>query len=171
MKPRKITDVSLRFWSKVEKKGPNDCWLWTGSRFISDGYGSFNATVHGGVVRAHRFAWALTNGSIPHGLCVLHRCDRPLCVNPSHLFTGTRADNNADMVAKGRSRKAVGEDASKAKLTEEDVIAIRMDGRTLQAIADDYDVHNMTIWAILVGKSWAHVAGPRRPWTPRCAAA
>lgn len=162
MKQRKKMDVAERFWAKVDKKQDHECWLWTGSRFVADGYGQFNLGRTEGVVRAHRFAWILTNGPIPMGLCALHSCDVPLCVNPSHIFLGTRAENNADMVAKGRDRKAIGEDAGKAKLTEDDVVAIRMDDRTLQRIADDYGVNNMTIWAIQVGKTWKHVPGPLR---------
>jgi len=56
-------------------------------------------------VLAHRHAWELANGLVPEGLCVLHRCDNPPCINPDHLFLGTRADNNADRDAKGRSKR------------------------------------------------------------------
>jgi hypothetical protein len=51
---------------------------------------------------AHRVAWVEANGSIPNGMCVLHRCDNPPCINVEHLFLGTKADNLADMRAKGR---------------------------------------------------------------------
>jgi hypothetical protein len=54
------------------------------------------------MVRAHRFAWIEANGPVPAGLHVLHTCDNPLCVRPSHLWLGTQAENLADMTAKGR---------------------------------------------------------------------
>lgn len=51
---------------------------------------------------AHRLMWEEVNGPIPHGMCVLHRCDNPPCIRPDHLFLGTKADNVRDMIAKGR---------------------------------------------------------------------
>lgn len=98
-------DSETRFLANVDKHGPEarpglgSCWEWTGSR-NKKGYGVFRAI--GRVELAHRASWALANGLIPSGLCVLHKCDRPSCVNPAHLFIGTQADNVADMEAKGR---------------------------------------------------------------------
>lgn len=86
-----------RFWNKVDRSG--DCWTWQGSR-DRKGYG--RVSVNQRPVLAHRFSWTLSHGPIPDGLCVLHKCDNPPCVNPEHLFLGTIADNNRDMVAKGR---------------------------------------------------------------------
>jgi hypothetical protein len=106
--PPKKTPRSLLIARRVDNSGgPAACWPWTGS-CTRHGYGKLSATEV-----AHRVAWELTNGPIPSGLCVLHRCDNPPCCNPAHLFLGTRSDNVADMVAKGRA--AVGDKAGARK--------------------------------------------------------
>jgi hypothetical protein len=86
-----------RFWAKVEKT--DGCWLWTAAKDRL-GYGYFKWDGKQG--KAYRYSWTLHNGPIPTGMCVLHRCDTPSCVNPAHLFLGTQADNVRDMDAKGR---------------------------------------------------------------------
>lgn len=94
--------VLARFISKVNVAGP--CWLWMAGK-NPKGYGQF-AVDHATNVSAHRFAWIAFRGPVPAGLCVLHNCpggDNPSCVNPSHLWLGTRGDNNTDRDAKGRS--------------------------------------------------------------------
>lgn len=85
---------------------PNSgCLLWIGSTTKKDGNGYGLLAYKGKNTTAHCLAWTLTNGSIPHGLHVLHRCDTQLCVNPDHLWIGTALDNMRDMIAKGRRRK------------------------------------------------------------------
>lgn len=86
-----------RFWARVEKS--DGCWLWTGAQHFR-GYGA--TTPIRGHTRAHRVSWVLTNGLIPDGAGVLHRCDTPLCVNPAHLYLGSQRQNLADCVARGR---------------------------------------------------------------------
>jgi len=92
------------FWSKCEPSPT--CWRWTAAQ-TADGYGQFGVG-KGRVVGAHRVSWALTNGPIPAGMNVLHRCDNPPCIRPDHLFLGTNADNSADMVRKHRGRRGAG---------------------------------------------------------------
>lgn len=87
------------FWSHVDRRGDGECWPWKASR-SPRGYGVFRLRYQ--QWRAHRLAWTFSNGPIPSGLLVLHRCDNPPCCNPKHLFVGTSADNTADMIAKGR---------------------------------------------------------------------
>ena len=92
-----------RFWAKVDRSGgPDACWIWTGGR-KGRGYGEFYKDHR--LLGAHRVAWELAIGPIPNGLDCLHSCDNPPCCNPAHLFLGTQADNNADMVAKGRDAR------------------------------------------------------------------
>lgn len=85
------------FWSKVDKS--NDCWEWTRTR-DKDGYGIF--CFGGENYRAHRYSFMLTTGNLDKKILVLHKCDNPGCVNPSHLFLGTHRDNVLDMIKKGR---------------------------------------------------------------------
>lgn len=101
--------IEDRFWSKVNKCSRHQvpgiegaCWLWTAGTIR--GYGQIASVVNGKrrPVYTHRVAWELTHGRIKDGLSVLHRCDVPLCCNPSHLFLGTLQDNLNDARAKGR---------------------------------------------------------------------
>lgn len=153
-----------RFWPHVEIT--EDCWLWTGCLVGRDGRGSVRVDIrdsNGNVVRAqaiyaHRFSWELHNGPIPNGLFVLHKCDVPSCVNPSHLFLGTHADNMDDRNKKQRQTR--GEKHPRAKLTEPDIKLIREMrhcGKTQQSIADFFEVSRSAVRNILNGSHWKHV--------------
>lgn len=121
-----LEKLKARFWAKVEKRGPDECWPWRGAS--RGGYGTIS--IYRTKVTAHRLSYELCIGPIPpgegyHGTCVLHRCDNPSCVNPSHLFLGTGADNMQDMIRKGRGYFKRGQEHPNAKLSESAVVALR----------------------------------------------
>jgi len=89
-----------RFWSKVDKRGAEECWNWKASLFHGYGYYSRQS----GSNKAHRVSWEFANGPIPLDKQVLHKCDNKKCVNPNHLYLGTPSDNICDAVTRGRGQ-------------------------------------------------------------------
>lgn len=144
-----------RFWEKVDKKGPDECWEWTASKF-ENGYGQIDTGGKDGKnMKAHRVAWMLTNGPIPEGKCVLHTCDNPGCVNPSHLFTGSNADNSYDMMQKNRQARGVANARSKITKQQASIVPILLAlGYTQAYIARSFGVRRQSIWSIAHGKNW-----------------
>ncbi len=164
-----MRSVEQRFWAKVSVGEADQCWPWTASS-KTEGYGQFRVRVGQSPWRAPRFAWVLTYGEDPGDLHVCHTCDNPPCVNPSHLFLGTNADNHADRVAKGRhltARRAglsVKQRQSTIKLVERmrrlsdhDIAFARNElarGRSQSSIARELGVNPSTICNLANGKHW-----------------
>ena len=154
----KIADVA-RFWSKVDRG--TGCWTWTG-HLHRNGYGYFHIGSYETrkALLPHRVSWELAFGPIPVGLCVCHRCDNRVCVNPDHLFLGTHAENLADMRAKGRSPGPPvlrGAAHGRAKLTEDQVHAIRKgyaSGKRIADLVSEFGSHKSTIWRIVHNRGW-----------------
>lgn len=102
----------------------SECIKWWGGSFFNKGYGRVRGDF-GVYIGAHRMVYEECFGPIAEGLCVLHRCDNPPCVNPEHLFLGTKADNNADRSAKGRTFRAHGENHPSSKIKDADIKDMR----------------------------------------------
>lgn len=155
-----LTTLMQRLMSKAEKT-PSGCIEWRGDTL--NGYGRMRYL--GKRQFTHRLSWIAHHGGIPQGICVLHRCDNPLCINPKHLFLGTRHDNNVDKTLKGRQARGVGhgksgEDNHFSKITTAHVQAIRDSyalGRLTQSeIATQYGISQSQVSNIVTKKHWRH---------------
>jgi DNA-binding MarR family transcriptional regulator len=181
-----LMDRWTRFWAKVDRSG--DCWLYQG-HVLKDGYGQFGAT---GERRAHRVSWELTHGPIPEGMQVLHHCDVPLCVRPTHLYLGDHAQNMRDRDERGRTasgerswlkhhghRNGPGEATNTHKLTVDQVLEIRQLYApnpqrgpvrwSQRALARRFGVTQQTISKIVRGERWDERAGAGVPTPPPAA--
>lgn len=147
-----------RFWIKVDKKGDDECWNWTGGKMLN-GYGQFfhNKKTTG----SHRASWELHNNQkIPAGMFVLHSCDNPPCVNPAHLRVGTPLENMKDRSLRGRCGACGAKNNNKnalEKLTDEQVREIRERLKIKKhgdqaVIAKEYGVSRSVITQILKGQ-------------------
>ena len=160
---KELEKVKERFWKFVNKKGEDECWVWTGCRggFIANNskeawkaarldrkrwYGGFS--IKGKLYLAHRISYAMANGPIAAGYCVLHTCDNPNCVHPGHLFLGTIRDNNIDAAKKGRHPQM--------RLTADEVIQIKQnaENKTAAELAKIYNVKPRHIYRIRAGERW-----------------
>lgn len=138
----------VRFARYYKKAGENECWDWFGKK-EKNGYGRFQVGGKGSAhIGAHRYAHQLATGENPQ--VVMHTCDRPSCVNPSHLKAGTYKENTADMMRKQRD--------GASKLKPDQVREIRKQiGSRCALLAVEYSISESAIWAIWRGESWKHI--------------
>lgn len=149
----KNVPMQRRFDRKYIPEPNSGCWLWLGTLHEGD-YGEFR--IRGGRrVRAHVWSFKNAGSKVPRGKFVLHTCDIRCCVNPDHLYAGTKKQNTADAIA--RNRFPTGVHHHFTTLTEQDVRAIRIDSRVQTAIAKEYGVGQMTVCNIKRRKTWRHV--------------
>jgi hypothetical protein len=148
-----------RFWSFADKRGPDECWPWRGTRVRSAtgsmSYGRFYVGMQRFV--ASRIAYHIVHGGLNPAQLVCHTCDNPPCVNPAHLWLGTNADNMADMVQKGRHPRRFGEAAPRALLSDDDVRFIRQSSLPSRHLARHFGVTIGTIQKARSGISWRHI--------------
>ncbi len=154
-----------RFWEKVDKRDPDECWPWLASKDHC-GYGMF--WLDGRTIHASRAVWQLVNGTIPKNINVCHSCDTPDCVNPSHLFLGTDLDNQRDKARKGRAavnKTGFGKSGTKhhrSVLNDELVIAARKAYKSgvygaVGKLAKRYNVNYQTLMNAARGRTWRHI--------------
>ena len=157
--PRKNTQsIPDLFWGKVNRAGPiiqeklDACWIWEGGKQLN-GYGRFfTPRPEHRTYLAHRFSWILAHGNILENSYVLHRCDNPPCVRPTHLFLGSQADNRIDCMLKIRNPNR--------KLSPENVREIRQllsFKVSQQSIADKFGVTQVCISHIHRNTSWSYL--------------
>lgn len=153
----KKQSIADRLFSQT-KPSNNGCIEWTGWTVF--GYGRMRLGEKR--IAVHRLAYELKHGSIPDGLCVCHKCDNRRCVNVDHLFLGTRTENNADKVAKGRQAQGPlhgrrGESHPMAKINTADVVQIRSryaKGEKQRDLAKEFNVSQTSISLIVRNLIW-----------------
>lgn len=149
--------IDTRFWSKVEIKGINDCWLWTGAKH-NRGYGTI--TRGGKNIRAHRYAFVELVGEITEGLNVLHKCDNPPCCNPFHLELGDQSKNLRDVYTRNLRKPTYPYDQPHKGLTNQQAREVKVlysKGYYQRELAKMYNVSQATIWKAATGRTYTNV--------------
>jgi len=154
-------ELQERFWSKVDTNG--DCWEWKAFRRAN--YGRFWVPGLKLNVDAHRVSWMIVNGDISRGKNIMHKCDNPPCVRPTHLLLGTHRDNMKDMATKGRAPRMRGSLNGHSKLTDEQALIIRntytpgrgsIRGNRLE-LAQRFGISEKTVRRIAKGMAWQNL--------------
>ena len=153
-----MPDMTLDIlFSRAIPEPNSGCLLWEGAE-NGVGYGVFGRG--GRKFYAHRVSYQLAN-NIEYliGVHICHKCDTPSCINPDHLFAGSRSDNMKDASSKGRLKGPglFGVRCHAAKLTDSDIVAIRNDTRSCLAISRDYPVSNVMIGLIKKRAWWKNI--------------
>lgn len=144
-----------RFWPKVDRRGPDECWPWKGGRG-GNGYGAFRGP--SGMRRPHVFACEIGAGRRAEpGEVARHGCDNRICCNPGHLSFGTPKENIHDAIARGRLKCGRADRHGSTKLTSEQVRAILASDKTNTDLANIYGVKQHTISNIRNRKTWKSV--------------
>lgn len=147
-----------RFFKRVNVGAPDECWEWTGSRNQKQWHGQWR-NKSGQIELTHRAAWRMFKCEIPPGMFVLHKCDNPICVNPSHLWLGTQSENCKDMWSKGRARpkSSIGEKHGMSKVNESIVREIRSSSLSGVELARQFGITTTTVCDIRKRRSWKHI--------------
>lgn len=171
-----LTERDLkRFWSKVGKRHPSQCWNWTATAKSHSGYGLFKLSTGMEVARnvvASRIACFLAHGPAPEGKPhALHSCDNPACCNPNHLRWGSVKDNVRDALERGRHSPPPvgnknpnprrGEEVKTSTLTNEivrQIWAMHMDGKSVTEISEAVNRSKDAVYDVCRGRSWRHLS-------------
>lgn len=167
--PKVEETISERFWRKVERRQPDQCWPWIGG-IANTGYGQMSKRRPDGswtMVNSHRLSWAEHHGPVPDGLSVLHKCDNRKCCNPGHLFLGDQSANVADMVSKarhsfgeasGRSAKITQQQADEIKAVLAPYAGMRVRRGVVRDLALRYGISKSAVCLIGKGRNWSAAA-------------
>lgn len=156
-----LLTAAARLDAKIARAGPDDCWIWQGSKVKGYGRICFNRRD----MYAHRLAWEIANDDALGERLACHTCDTPLCCNPNHIYAGTPRSNVDDMISRGRQRGAIqkGTRNPRARLSEADVLAIKRAPKSVSAakLAAQYAVKLNHIYKIRSGMAWSHLKEPK----------
>ena len=149
--------IEERLWSKVDKRGPDECWPFIGKTRCGSNLEYGEIWLNGKNALVHRVAWEITNGPVPEGLVVRHLCNNPICANPSHLAVGTQKDNIADRERAGRGNPPRGESHPHSRYSDEIIQAVREATGSQYEIARRFGMSRSYVSAIRLG-TWRKVA-------------